>query len=132
MGILETVGYAKGDIILENDEINYIIENYTYEAGVRKLKERLFELVREINLVRVLETEDISLPFKLTEEFIKKLFSDRPKVQYKKIAKSPQVGLVNGLYATSSGTGGITIIEVMRTPSDQKLSLELTGKQGDV
>lgn len=130
--ILETVGYTKGDIILENDEINYIIENYTYEAGVRKLKERLFELVREINLVRVLETEDISLPFKLTEEFIKKLFSDRPKVQYKKIAKSPQVGLVNGLYATSSGTGGITIIEVMRTPSDQKLSLELTGKQGDV
>jgi endopeptidase La len=130
--ILETVGYMKGDIILNNDEINYIIENYTYEAGVRKLKERLFELVREINLIRVLETEEINLPFILTEEYIKKLFSDRPKVQYKKIAKEPQIGLVNGLFATSSGTGGITIIEVMRTPSDTKLSLELTGKQGDV
>ena len=130
--ILETVGYAKGDIILNNEEINYIIENYTYEAGVRKLKERLFELVREINLIKVLETEEINLPFTLTEEYIKKLFSDRPKVQYKKIAKEPQIGLVNGLYATSAGTGGITIIEVMRTPSDTKLSLELTGKQGDV
>ena len=130
--ILEIVGYSKGDIILNNDEINYIIENYTYEAGVRKLKERLFELVREINLIKVLETEEINLPFTLTEEYIKKLFSDRPKVQYKKIAKEPQIGLVNGLYATSAGTGGITIIEVMRTPSDTKLSLELTGKQGDV
>lgn len=130
--ILETVGYTKGDILLENDVINYIIDNYTYEAGVRKLKERLFELVREVNLIRVLETEEITLPFTITEDYIKKLFSDRPKVQYKKIAKEPQVGLVNGLYATSAGTGGITIIEVMRTPSDQKLSLELTGKQGDV
>ena len=130
--ILETVGYIKGDIILESSTINYIIDNYTYEAGVRKLKERLFELVREVNLIRVLETEEINLPFTITEEYIKKLFSDRPKVQYRKIAKEPQVGLVNGLYATSAGTGGITIIEVMRTPSDQKLSLELTGKQGDI
>jgi len=130
--ILETVGYSKNDIIINNDEINYIIENYTYEAGVRKLKERLFEIVREINLIKVLETEKINLPFVLTEEYIKQLFSDRPKVQYKKIAKEPQIGLVNGLYATSAGTGGITIIEVMKTPSDTKLSLELTGKQGSV
>jgi len=130
--VLSTVGYSKGDILIDNDEIIYIIDNYTYEAGVRKLKERLFELIREINLIKVLETEEINLPFTITEEYIKKLFSDRPKVQYKKIAKEPQIGLVNGLYATSAGTGGITIIEVMRTPSDTKLSLELTGNQGDV
>ena len=41
----------------------YIIETYTYEAGVRKIKERLFELVREINLIKVLDTEEIILPF---------------------------------------------------------------------
>ena len=28
----------------------YIIENYTYEAGVRKLKEKLYEIIREVNL----------------------------------------------------------------------------------
>ena len=130
--ILEIVGYKKGDIIIGDNEINYIIENYTYEAGVRKLKERLFELLREINLIRILGSEQIDLPFTITEKFIKDKFSDKPKVQYKKIAKEPEIGLVNGLYATSMGTGGITIIEVMKTPSDTRLSLELTGKQGKV
>jgi endopeptidase La len=130
--ILEIVGYKKGDIIIGDNEINYIIENYTYEAGVRKLKERLFELLREINLLRILGTEKINLPFAITEKFIKDKFSDKPTVQYKKIAKEPEIGLVNGLYATSVGTGGITIIEVMKTPSDTRLSLELTGKQGKV
>jgi ATP-dependent Lon protease len=130
--ILETVGYEKKDFIFSDDAITYIIETYTYEAGVRKLKERLFELIREINLIRVLGEEDVKLPFVITEEYIKNQFSDRSKVQFTKIVKEPQVGLINGLYATSAGTGGITIIEVMRTPSDTKLSLELTGNQGDV
>tara|TARA_B100000902_G_C27315049_1_gene920722 strand:+ start:986 stop:4387 length:3402 start_codon:yes stop_codon:yes gene_type:complete len=130
--VLETVGYEKKDFIFSDDVINYIIETYTYEAGVRKLKERLFELIREINLTRVLGEEEVKLPFEITEEYIKNQFSDRSRVQFTKIAKEPQVGLVNGLYATSAGTGGITIIEVMRTPSDTKLSLELTGNQGDV
>ena len=40
--------------------------------------------------------------------------------------------MVNGLYATKSGTGGLTIVEVLKRPSDKKLELELTGSQGDV
>ena len=50
----------------------------------------------------------------------------------RKIANKPMVGIVNGLYATASGMGGITIIESFKTPSDSELSLELTGQQGDV
>ena len=42
------------------------------------------------------------------------------------------VGLVNGLYATSSGLGGITVIEAYKIHSSTFLSLELTGQQGDV
>ena len=41
------------------------------------------------------------------------------------------VGFVNGLYTTVSGLGGITLIEVLKTPSDRKLGLELTGSMGD-
>ena len=57
------------------------------------------------------------------------------EIELKKIATIPKIGLVNGLYATSSGLGGITIIEVMLTPSDKKLSIEkllaqsITSKQ---
>ena len=49
---------------------------------------------------------------------------NKPKVTFKKIANKPHIGIVNGLYATNSGVGGITIIEVMLTPSDKKLSIE--------
>ena len=44
----------------------------------------------------------------------------------------PHIGLVNGLYATTVGLGGITIIEVLKNHSAQSLSLHLTGMQGDV
>ena len=30
--------------------LKFIIEKYTYESGVRKLKELLFEIISEINL----------------------------------------------------------------------------------
>ena len=129
--ILETVGYKKGDIVIEKDVVKYIIQNYTNEAGVRKVREKLFELVREINLKKITD-DNIQLPFEVTEDFVKELFSDKPKVSVKKIAKEPQVGFVNGLYATVAGTGGITIVECVKTPSDRKLALELTGQQGDV
>ena len=45
---------------------------------------------------------------------------------------TPRVGLVNGMYATSLGVGGITIIECFVIPKTTFLSLELTGQQGDV
>ena len=38
-------------ITLTEDVIKYIIESYTMEPGVRKLKEILFDLYGEINLV---------------------------------------------------------------------------------
>lgn len=129
--ILEKVGYKREDIIINNAEVRYIIQNYTNEAGVRKLREKLFELVREINLKRIFDS-GVELPYIITEEYIKELFSEKPRVHLKKIASEPQVGFVNGLYATVSGTGGLTIVECVKTPSDRKLSLELTGQQGDV
>lgn len=128
--ILDTVGYKKGDIFIEDETIKHLIGTYTNEAGVRKLNEKLFEIVREINHQKI--TEDIKMPFEITAEYIDELFLNKPKVHIKKIAKEPHVGIVNGLYATSTGVGGITIIEVVKTPSERKLSLELTGQQGDV
>ena len=130
--ILSTVGYELDDFIFDDEIIDYIIDTYTYEAGVRKLKEKLFEIVRDFNLNKIIGETEYSLPYTITKEYVTKLFSENGKVKFTKIAKQPQIGLINGLYATSNGTGGITIIEVMRTPSDTKLSLELTGNQGDV
>jgi endopeptidase La len=129
--ILETVGYRKGDIVIDRELIKFIIDTYTNEAGVRKLNEKIFEIIRDINLKRITD-DNIKFPYIVTKEYIEELFSDKPKIQIKKIAKTPQVGFVNGLYATTTGLGGLTIIECVKTPSERKLALELTGQQGDV
>ena len=130
--ILEIVGYKFEDIIFESDAIEHIIDCYTYEAGVRKLKEKIFEIVREVNLIRMFDTS-IKLPFTVDKEYVTKLFSDKPKVQIKRISSKPMCGVVNGLYATAAGVGGLTIIQAFRTISESKeLKLEFTGSQGDV
>ena len=129
--ILDNLGYKKGDILISDEDIIHLIDSYTYEAGVRKLKEKLVEILRVINLER-LYGEDIQMPYKLTREKIEEILSSKPKITFKKIAKNPGVGLVNGLYATSAGVGGLTIIEAGKTHSETKFSLELTGQQGDV
>ena len=129
--ILDMLGYLKEDFIINDDALDYIIENYTHEAGVRKLKEKLFELLREINLNKLLNN-NIDLPFTINIDYVKKHFTDSHKIYIKKILDKPCIGVVNGLFATSLGTGGITIIEVMKTPSNVNLNLELTGSQGDI
>ena len=50
--ICKEVGFNKNEIILSDDIIKYLIETYTYEAGVRKIKEKMVEIVRDINLNR--------------------------------------------------------------------------------
>ena len=130
--IYDIVGYNKSDIIFENEAISFIIDSYTYEAGVRKLKEKLFEVIRQINLSRMFDLE-IKLPFTVTQQYIEKLFSDKSKILVKKISEKSACGVVNGLYATAAGVGGLTIIQAFKTISDSKeLKLEYTGSQGDV
>ena len=130
--IFSSVGINKNNIIFSDEIIEFIIENYTFEAGARKLKEKLFEIVREINLRNICK-QNIEYPFIVTEDFITKdIFSDKPPIIVNTISICPRIGLVNGLYATATGLGGITVIETFEIPSDSKFNLELTGQQGDV
>jgi len=48
--LLETIGFNKDDIIFSKKILEYIITSYTQEAGVRKLREKIFEIVREIKI----------------------------------------------------------------------------------
>ena len=130
--ILKMIGLNDGDIIIKNKDIEFLIENFTYEAGVRKLNEHLVILGREINLMLIMECNKIKLPYRIKTDFIKQVFAEKQLIKVKKIFTKPYIGLVNGLYATSVGLGGITIIEVLKNHSSQSLSLELTGMQGDV
>ena len=126
--ILNNVGMSESDIILDDNELMYLIDTYTYEAGARKLKEKLYEIYREINLQYLTDSTDF-LPFKIEKDFIDKVFENYDKVDIKLIHDKPSVGLVNGLFATAAGIGGITVIETYKFTSSAHLALTLTGMQ---
>jgi ATP-dependent Lon protease len=129
--ICKDTGFNSSDIVIDNSTMQHLIETYTNEAGVRKVKEKMIELVRDINLNKF-HKNNISLPFTITNNVIDKLFENKPKIRNKKIVNEPTIGLVNGLYATSSGLGGLTMIQLSRFPSDKMLDIMLTGKPGDM
>ncbi len=130
--ILKDVGFSNNEIIFSESIITYLIETFTNEAGVRKIKEKILEIIRDINLNIIHGQANYDLPFNITKEYIDDLFKNKPKMRINMIHKNPEIGLVNGLYATSTGVGGLTVIQVMKYPSDKMLDLTLTGQQGDV
>jgi endopeptidase La len=123
---------------IEDDVIEYIIEEYTSESGVRKLKELLFDIVGEINLELLhnanieLDT-DLSIPITITKKDIReKYLKTCDEVKPAKVHSTSAVGIINGLWANSIGKGGVLPIEANYFPVTSFLELKLTGMQGDV
>lgn len=130
--ICKNVGINLNDINISEEIITYIITNYTYESGVRKLKECLYDIVRDINYKNIKGNEYYKLPIIIDIPFIKKIFYEKNTINVKKIPSQPRIGIVNGLYASTVGLGGITLIESHKFLSSNRLTLELTGQQGDI
>ena len=127
MGLLEMIQ-------ISDDVLKFLIDEYTSEPGVRKLKEILFEIIGEINL-NILKHFDTSydIPINVTIEDIKtKFFKDKQEIKHKKIHNSNKIGIINGLWANAQGKGGVIPIQSNWRPSDTFLQLHLTGMQGDV
>jgi ATP-dependent Lon protease len=121
-------------VSLDDKIIEYIIETYTLEPGVRKLKEVLFDLFGEINLELLKSTdESIIIPINITtEDLDTKYLKKYNKIQITKVPSISEVGVINGLWANALGKGGIIPIETMFFPAASFLELRLTGLQGDV
>ena len=115
--------------------ILYIINNYTSEPGVRKLKELIFEIMGGIN-IDILKnniSNEVVIPIKITiEDIVNKYLKEHKEIKPNVIHKNPLIGVINGLWANSLGNGGILSIEATYVPSSTFLDLKLTGKQGDV
>ena len=132
--INEKMGFCD-TVILSDELIEYIIETYTMEPGVRKLKEVLFDLYGEINIemLKCNDYENIEIPFVITiEDLDNKYLKKYYKIEETKIHDENKVGIINGLWANSLGKGGIIPIESIFFPTTHFLDLKLTGLQGDV
>ena len=123
------------DIIFFSDKvIKFIIDEYTCEPGVRKLKETFFEIIGEINIYFLKNCDsNTELPINITIEDIKnKYFKHKQELRHKKIHSESKIGTVCGLWANSLGKGGTLPIQAKMFPSQNFLDLKLTGSQGNV
>ena len=130
--------YAKigleNTIYFSNEVLKFIIEEYTLEPGVRKLKEKLFEIIGEFN-VNVLKNDSLytELPIEITIHDIKNnYFKDKHEVKIQKIHSESKIGVINALWANELSQGGILPLQVSFIPSNKFLELTLTGSLGEV
>jgi len=121
-------------IFFPEEVLKFIIEEYTLEPGVRKLKEKLFEIVGEINLnILKGDIKNIELPIEITIENIKNnYFKDKRENKNQKIHSQSEIGVINALWANEMAQGGILPLQVSFIPSNKFLDLTLTGSLGDV
>jgi len=119
---------------MDDDVVRFVIETYTIEPGVRKLKEQIFDIIGELNLKLLKEKSDnYEYPINITKDDIKNIYlKDKPEVKIKQVCKENRIGHANGMWANAMGQGGTLPIEANYYPSEQFMSLKLTGMQGDV
>jgi ATP-dependent Lon protease len=121
---IEESGLKKSQIKLSDKIIEYIIDNYTAESGVRNLEKKLNKIARNMAVHIAKENE---LP-KLNEESILKILG--PSHSKSKYQGNEIVGVVTGLAWTQVG-GDILFIETSLSKS-KNAKLTLTGNLGEV
>ena len=98
--ILKDVGIGENNISIDNSLMEYIILKYTYEGGVRKLKQLLYEIVRKINEYNLtkkkINNNRIKFPFNISENHLKLFLKDYRKINRDKIHNTSQIGMVMG------------------------------------
>lgn len=134
----EMVDFPTDLVSIDHETSQLIIENYTNEAGVRDLKRKFEKLFLKLNIDRIYQTgafankkrkKTIHLKFPLIEKYL-----GQQKIDIQQIHTQDAVGVINGLYATDQGQGGVIPIQIYNNfASDgSKFALKLTGQQRKV
>lgn len=131
---------SMNNIIINEEMIRYLIDNYTNEAGVRDIKRKIEDIFMHLNIEKIYNkgifksnrTKKINKIYLSKDKIIEIL--KEPDIIKRVINNTNEVGIINGLYATSNGDGGITPIQIYPNMqhSKDKYEVRLTGKQGDV
>lgn len=121
----DKTGMSEEKFEITDGAINKIIDNYTREAGVRKLEQTIESLLRK-TAKEILESDVECI--KITEDNIKD-YLGKERYHFDLMNDSDEVGIARGLAWTSVGGDTLSIeVNVM----DGTGKVELTGKLGDV
>jgi ATP-dependent Lon protease len=136
--LCKDVGFEYKSVNFNNEVMTRIIEDYTFEPGVRSLKRSLENILLKLNIDKIYQRGmfendieySISNPIKITFDVATEYLGET-KVSFKAIHLKDMIGVVNGLYATSLCSGGIVPIQLTANHmgKNSKFSLKLTGNQ---
>lgn len=119
-------GLKKSQIAFDDKAINFLIDFYTREAGVRELERKISSICRKV-VVELLKDKSLK-KIKITPKKIKEYLGNEI-FDYSKKEKENQIGVVTGLAYTEFG-GDILPIEVNYFAG--KGGLVITGNLGNV
>lgn len=122
---LEANGLQDENISFTDDALNYIIEYFTRESGVRRLEKVIGKVLRKLAVKKV---RGVKYPTLLTRKDISNLLG-KEEFNPEMYENNDNVGVVTGLAWTQAG-GEILFIE--STVTEGKGNLTLTGNLGDV
>ena len=129
--MIKEMGLNDDDITINTDTLKDIIVKYTREGGVRKMKSLMYNMVRELNLANLLKTQvngdKVKFPFNVETKHLQVLLKNKNQVEPEKIHKESKSGIINGLWASENGTGGVLSLQAMWLPSQTALSIKATG-----
>ncbi|MDA3957260.1 endopeptidase La [Oceanispirochaeta sp.] len=124
--VLDDHGLNAEQVVIEEDALTEVIENYTREAGVRGLKRKIAQLARVVSEKVV--SEESALPIHIRKEDVEE-YLDNQKVRHEQIGKMNPPGVVTGMAWTPVG-GEILFVESTNMPGTGGLTI--TGQLGDV
>lgn len=122
---MAAIGIPQGKLSVSDKALDTVISDYTREAGVRGLKNRIDMICRNAAVSFV---KDADADIKVDESNLRDYMDTNPITQ-KHVPKEAKPGIVTGLAWTSVG-GAILYIETMLTKGSGKVII--TGQLGDV
>ena len=122
--VLEDHGISMEQLVIEDDALQSIIEDYTMEAGCRGLKKRIAQIARASSEKIITSQQPVIIQKENLEDLLGAKISRHEKVQDHNPA-----GVVTGLAWTAVG-GEVLFIEAADMPGSGQMIL--TGQLGDV
>lgn len=123
---LQEHGFATDEVTFTADSLDFLVDRYAREAGVRNLEKQLRKIIRKLVLR---QAEQDQHTFEVTEEMVQEMLG-KPRFTTEKLYDKPLAGVVLGLAYTSLG-GATLYVEARGIPSDSP-GFRLSGQLGDV
>ncbi|WP_163193511.1 endopeptidase La [Clostridium thermarum] len=124
--IIDEHGLTSDQLIIEDEALQKIIDDYTVEAGVRGLKKQLAAVTRVA--AEKIVSNTVEVPYVITAAMLEDILGKQVS-KYNKVKEVNPPGVVTGLAWTPVG-GEILFIEVTDMPGNGQIIL--TGKLGEV